>query len=171
MVVLSLRPKRASSRNVPKCEERGEMAVLRGLLRGTCSLFNTCYNQLQKHLRHCTVFWLEWLVHDLVLVIPSPTLIKVASNTRPCSKLGGTTLNEREEGEARSVLYLTDLWPAAIWSKKCRFFVGVSQHFCNWLVVAWTSVCINVECLSIKSKKKKPKYIRTSIKWQLLVSH
>ena len=98
MVVLSLRPKRASSRNVPKCEERGEMAVLRGLLRGTCSLFNTCYNQLQKHLRHCTVFWLEWLVLHLVFVIPSPTLIKVASNTRPCSKLGGTTLNGREEG-------------------------------------------------------------------------
>ena len=33
----------------------------------------------------------------------------------------------------RSVLYLTDLWPWAIWSKKGRFFVGVSQHFCNWL--------------------------------------
>ena len=29
-----------------------------------------CYNQLQKYLRHCTVFWLKWLVHDLVLVTP-----------------------------------------------------------------------------------------------------
>jgi len=32
-----------------------------------------------------------------MLLIPSPPLIKV-SITRPCSKLGGTTLNGREEG-------------------------------------------------------------------------
>ena len=56
------------------------------------------YNQLQKYLRHCTVFWHKWPVHDLVLVIPTPPLIKVASNTRPYSKRGGTTLNWREEG-------------------------------------------------------------------------
>ena len=58
----------------------------------------TSYNQLQTHLRHCTVFWHKWPVHDLVLVIPPPPLIKVASNRRPYSKLGGTTLNGREEG-------------------------------------------------------------------------
>ena len=58
----------------------------------------TSYNQLQTHLRHCTVFWHKWPVHDLVLVIPPPSLIKVASNRRPYSKLGGTTLNGREEG-------------------------------------------------------------------------
>ena len=52
-----------------------------------------CYNKLQKYLRHSTVFWLKWLVHDLVLVTPPPPLFKVASNTRPCSRLGGTTLN------------------------------------------------------------------------------
>ena len=57
-----------------------------------------CYNQLQKYLRHCNVFWHKWPVHELVLVIPPPPLIKAASNTRPCSKLGGTTLNGREEG-------------------------------------------------------------------------
>ena len=56
------------------------------------------YNQLQKYLRHCTVFWHKWPVHELVLVIPPPPLIKAASNTRPCSKLGGTTLDGREEG-------------------------------------------------------------------------
>ena len=55
-------------------------------------------NQLQiKYLRHCTVFCHKWPVHDLVLVISPPTLIKVASNTRLCSKLGETTLNGREE--------------------------------------------------------------------------
>ena len=37
-------------------------------------------------------------IYDLVLVIPPPPLIKVASNTRPGSKLGGTTLNGREKG-------------------------------------------------------------------------
>ena len=54
-------------------------------------------NQLQKYLRHCiTCFGIN--IYDLVLVIPPPPLIKVASNTRPGSKLGGTTLNGREEG-------------------------------------------------------------------------
>ena len=44
-------------------------------------------------MRHCTVFWLKWAVHDLVLVIPPPPLFKVASNTGPGSRLGGPTLN------------------------------------------------------------------------------
>ena len=56
------------------------------------------HNQLQKYLRHCTVFWHKWPVHDLVLVIPPPPIIKVASNGRPYSKLRGTTFNGREEG-------------------------------------------------------------------------
>ena len=72
------------------------------------------YDQLQKYLRHCTVFWHKWRVHGLVLVIPPAPLIKVASNTRPYSKLRGTTW----EGGGTSVLYFTDLWPGAIWSKK-----------------------------------------------------
>ena len=66
------------------------------------------YNQLQKYLRHCTVFWHRWPVHDLVLVIPPPPLIKVASNTRPYSKLGGTTLNGREEGGQYYILQTCD---------------------------------------------------------------
>ena len=68
-----------------------------------------CYKHLQKYLRHCTVFWHKWPVHDLVLVIPPPPLIKVASNTRPCSKLGGTTLNWREEGGEHYVSQTCDL--------------------------------------------------------------
>ena len=60
------------------------------------------YNQLQKHLRHCIVFWLKWPVHDLVLVIPPPP-----SNTKTILK---TWRNNFEwKGEVRSVLYLTDL--------------------------------------------------------------
>ena len=62
-------------------------------------LFNICqwvnngqsYNQ--KYLRHCTLFWLKWLAHDLVLVILPPPSIKVASNTRLCLQFSGTTLN------------------------------------------------------------------------------
>ena len=54
-----------------------------------------CCSQLQKYLRHCTVFRPD---HDLVLMTPPPLLIKVGSNIRPCSKLEGTTLNGREEG-------------------------------------------------------------------------
>ena len=45
-----------------------------------------------------TVFCHKWPFHDLVFVIPPPPLIKVASNIRPCLKLGGTSLNGREEG-------------------------------------------------------------------------
>ena len=56
------------------------------------------YNQLQKYLRHCSVFWLKWPVHDLVLVTPPPPLFKVASISRLCSKLGGTTLNGGRRG-------------------------------------------------------------------------
>ena len=84
------------------------------LLKGICSTEvphrerSICYNQLQKYLRHCTVFWHKWPVHDLVLVIPPPPLIKVASNTRPCSKLGGTTLNGREEGGQYYILQTCD---------------------------------------------------------------
>ena len=47
-------------------------------------------------------------IHDLVLVIPPPPLIKVASNTRPYSKLRGTTLNGREEGGQYYILQTCD---------------------------------------------------------------
>ena len=63
---------------------------------------------MQKYLRHRTVFWHKWPVRDLVLVIPPPPLIKVASNTRPYSKLGGTTLNGREEGGQYYILQTCD---------------------------------------------------------------
>ena len=74
----------------------------------TISEPGTRYNQLQKYLRHCTVFWHKWPVHDLVLVISPPPLIKVASNTRSYSKLGGTTLNGREEGGQYYILQTCD---------------------------------------------------------------
>ena len=45
-----------------------------------------------KILRKCTLFGLKWPVHDFLFLIPPP-LVKIASNTRPCSKLAGTTWN------------------------------------------------------------------------------
>ena len=44
------------------------------------------------------ILWLKWPVHDLVLVIHPPPPVKVASNARPCSEPGGTTMNGGEGG-------------------------------------------------------------------------
>ena len=43
-----------------------------------------------------------------MLVTPPPPLIKVASNSSRCSKLGGTTLNGREEGDQYCILQTCD---------------------------------------------------------------
>ena len=94
----------------------------------TCNLFSglfclvVYYNWLQKYLRHCTVFWLKWPVHDLVLVIPPPPLIKVASNTRPCSKHGGQyyTVSHRSVNSS-------DL------KQERSFFPRTLSIFCIWL--------------------------------------
>ena len=78
-----------------------KLSNLNSNLTLTLGYFNPALNnlaQLQKYLSHYTVFWLKWPLHDLVLVTALHPLIKVASNTRPCSKLGRTTLNGREEG-------------------------------------------------------------------------
>ena len=93
---------------------------------------------MQKYLRHCTVFWRKWPVHDLVLVIPPPPPIKVASNTRPYSKLGGTTLNGRQEGGQCYILQTCDqerfearkvVFP---WECLIIFATGCSSpHVCN----------------------------------------
>ena len=45
--------------------------------RGLITVPSIYYNQLQKYLRHCTVFWHKWPVHDLVLVIPLHPLSKL----------------------------------------------------------------------------------------------
>ena len=70
--------------------------------------------ELQKYLRHCTLFWLQWPGHDLVLVNPPPPLIKLA---RPFSKLKGTTLNGEKEVGEYFLLQKCDLM-AAICSKE-----------------------------------------------------
>lgn len=74
-----------------------------------------------------------WPVHNLVLVISHSPLSKVGSSKRPCSKLRWATLNGGEGGEGREggegVLYLREVWPAAIWGKNGRFFFKVPQHF------------------------------------------
>ena len=48
--------------------------------------------------------------------------------------------------------------------------MAIERHMCLVLhLLASTSVCIIVECFSIKSKKNI--YSRTSIKWQPLANH
>ena len=100
--------------------------------RSGCSKSLYCYNQLQQYLRHCTVFWLKWPVHDLVLVSPPPPLFKVASNTRPCSKLGGTTLN----GGRRGVSILSHRLVTSSDLKQDRLFFHESVSTFLLLVVA-----------------------------------
>ena len=80
-------------------------------------------------LRHCTVFWLKWPVHDLLLVIPPPLLIKVASNIQDHAQNLEEQLWMEERREVSIIRYLTDLLLAPIWSKKGRFFVRLSPYF------------------------------------------
>ena len=56
-----------------------------------CTYKPYCCNQLQRYLSHCTFigFQVKWPFH--VPVISPPPLVKVVSNTRPCSKLPGVT--------------------------------------------------------------------------------
>ena len=73
------------------------------------------HNQLQKYLRLGTLFVLKWLGQRLVLVIPPSYLVKVDSDTN---------LEEQfwREGREGWLLYLTDVWQAAILSKKRPVF-------------------------------------------------
>ena len=88
------------------------------------------YNQLQKYLRHCTVFWLKWPVHDLVLVTPLHPFSKLlaiqdhAQNLEEQLWMGG-----RREVSILSHRPVTSSDSKQEW----LFFVRVSQHFCNWL--------------------------------------
>ena len=107
------------------------------------------YNQLQKYLRQCTIFWLKWPVHDLVLVTPPPPLFKVAGNTRPCSKLGGTTLS----GGRREVSILSHRPVTSSNLEQDRLFFCESVSTFLQLVVAhiiqtsyttWTWTSLNI---------------------------
>ena len=74
---------------------------------------------------------------SILPVIPSPPLIKVASNTRPHSKLGGTTMNGREE-EGQSTSHRP-----RIWSKKGPFFPRSIWTFFQLVVwVLHTSIVV-----------------------------
>ena len=110
---------------------------------------HTCYNQLQKYLRHCTVFWQKWPVHDLLLVIPPPPLIKVASNTRPYSKRGGTTLNGREEGGQYYILQTFDQERfearKAVFSWECLIIFATSCSYVLWEPTDCTSMLWSVD--------------------------
>ena len=86
-----------------------------------CTYKPYCCNQLQRYLSHCTLigFQVKWPFH--VPVISPPPLVKVVSNTRPCSKLGVTTLSGRKKCVTSSDL------------KEKGRFSSVSGYFYNRL--------------------------------------
>ena len=90
-----------------------------------------CYYQLQKYWDTVPYFGINGLSMILCSWSPLPPPYQSCQQYKTILK---TWRNNFEwEGGGRSVLYLTDRWPGAILSKKGRFFVGVPQHFCNWL--------------------------------------
>ena len=90
-----------------------------------------CYNQLQKYLTHCTVFWHKWPVHDLVLVIPLHPLSKLLA-------IQDHTQNLEEQlwmGGRRevSIIFYRPVTRSDL-KRERSFFRGlVSHHFCKWL--------------------------------------
>ena len=89
-----------------------------------------CYNQLQSAWDTVPYFVLNGLSMILCLWSPLHPFSKLLAIQDHAQNLEN---NFEWEGGGRSVFYLTDLWLAAIWSKKGCVFVRVSQHFCNWL--------------------------------------
>ena len=81
----------------------------------------------------------ESAVHNLVLVFPPPPLIKVASNTRPCSQLGGTTLNGREEG---GQYYISQTCDKERFEARKSLFLGTVSTFLQ-LVVAHSFISLS----------------------------
>ena len=94
----------------------------------TCNLFSglfclvVYYNQFQKYLRHCTVFWLKWPVHDLLLVIPAPS-----TPYQSCQQYKTMLKTWRNNFESHRPVTSTDL------KQERSFFRQTVSIFCNWL--------------------------------------
>ena len=86
--------------------------------------------------------------HDLVLVIPPPPLTKIAHNTRPCSKLKGTTFSEG--GWVRGwVQCVTDTKMAAVLTIKAVFlcvliFSQLVEAGSSWILLSCLYVLVNL---------------------------
>ena len=118
-------------------------------LQGRCNPTVDCYNQLQKYLRCCTVFWHKWPVHDLVLVLPPPPLIKVASNSRR-TMLKIWRNNFEWEGGGRSALIISHRPVTSSGFKQERSFSGGSvSTFLQLVVAVLTHVFSNTSILDL----------------------
>ena len=108
------------------------------------------------------MFWHKWPVHDLELVILPPLLIKVAINTRPYSKLGGTTLNGAGGGVGRREVSIISHRPVTRnhLKQERSFFCGSVSTFLQ-LVVA-------VPFLAMGKKKLDENYARNDKLYQKL---
>ena len=85
-------------------------------------------------------FGLNGLPMILFLLYPPP-LIKVACNTRPCSKLGGTTQNGGEEG-GECYIYRRVTSSELNWERSV--FSGSVSTYLQLVVTRPQSVCINL---------------------------
>ena len=95
-----------------------------------CGTNHYTLQPVAKALETLPYFGLNDLSMILCLWPPLHSYIKVASNTRPCSKLGGTTLN----GGRREVSVISHRpVTSSVLKHERLFFVRVSQHFCKCL--------------------------------------
>ena len=107
-------------------------------------------------------------------MIPPPPLIKVASNTRPYSKLGGTTLNGREEGGQYYILQTCDQERfearKVVFSWECLniFTTGCSYYYS---VVIFHKFLTSVELSKNSSKESRLEKILPSYKHSQLSNH
>ena len=94
------------------------------------------YNQLQfKYLRHCTIFWPKWPVHDLVLLIPPPTPYQSCQQYETMHKTWRNNFEWKGEGVQYYILQTCD---QQCFKAKKVVFSSVSQHFCNCLQLRYT---------------------------------
>ena len=87
--------------------------------------------------------------HDLVLVIPPPPIIKVASYKRPstCSKLEGTTLNGREDSISHRPVTSSDLkYESSFFQGRVSTFLQLIAALTNLI---WKTFATSIEMMSI----------------------
>ena len=107
------------------------------------------YNQLQKYLRHCTVFWHKWPIHDLVLLIPPPPgplsmLLAIQDHTqnleqqlwmggrREVSVISQRPVTRSDLKQERSFF----LWSVSTF---LQLVVALHEYFGHWWEIAFSS--------------------------------
>ena len=82
-------------------------------------------------------------VAKVLETLPPPPLMKVASNTRPCSKLGGTTLNWGGGGREVSVISHRPVTSSDLKHERL-FFLGRFSTVLQLVIAKWLSYEWNI---------------------------